>query len=83
MHILLIAAAAILLAGCTGNAVVPPPQLTRPDPDLLEDPRPLAPLAGGSLTQCTGNQIEIRRGFGDLADRHRRLQAWTRGVVGN
>lgn len=78
--ILLLAAA---VAGCAGDPVPPPKQLTRPAPDLLEDPKSLSPLAGGSLAQCTASQIEIRKGFGDLADRHRRLQAYTRGVVGN
>lgn len=78
--ILLLAAA---LTGCAGDPVPPPKELTRPAPALLEDPKPLPPLAGGSLPQCTASQIEIRKGFGELADRHRRLQAYTRGVVGN
>jgi hypothetical protein len=68
----------IALAGCAGS--ITPSQLEPPAAVLLKPPAKLSdPKAGDDLVQ---EHIELRRLYSSETNKYRRLQRWTRTVLG-
>ena len=78
LKLILAAALAVALSGC-GDKVVPVTGLTPPHASLVEQCRPLpdVPAKDGDPKVRSKYYATTRQMYGDCADRHRGLTAWS------